>query len=112
MSVNSLSLFSRSVSQKEFLACIQTTIKYWYDWVSQSTYTGSWKEAVLRSALALKLLTFEPTGTSFFFCLLERSPTFLKNYRVVGAVVASPTFSLPEFIGGVRNWCSPPPSNR
>ncbi|KAF5368772.1 hypothetical protein D9615_010415 [Tricholomella constricta] len=49
-----------------------------------STYTGSWKEAVHRSALALKLLIFEPTG----------------------AVVASPTFSLPEFIGGTRNWAS------
>jgi len=68
---------------KELLSSLlHTTIKYWYDWVSQSTYTGSWKEAVLRSALALKLLTFELTG----------------------AVVASPTFSLPEFIGGVRNW--------
>ncbi|KAK7052597.1 glycoside hydrolase family 15 protein [Favolaschia claudopus] len=59
-----------------------TTNKYWNDWIRQSTYTGSWKEAVHRSALALKLLIFEPTG----------------------AVVASPTFSLPEFIGGTRNW--------
>lgn len=41
---------------------IQTTIRYWYEWLNQSTYTGSWKEAVLRSALALKLLIFEPTG--------------------------------------------------
>ncbi|KAJ2918764.1 hypothetical protein MD484_g1664, partial [Candolleomyces efflorescens] len=61
---------------------LQTTNKYWYDWIRKSTYTGSWKESVLRSALALKLLIFEPTG----------------------AVVASPTFSLPEYIGGVRNW--------
>ncbi|KAH6907503.1 glycoside hydrolase family 15 protein [Coprinopsis sp. MPI-PUGE-AT-0042] len=61
---------------------LSTTAKYWADWVRQSTYTGSWKESVLRSALALKLLIFEPTG----------------------AVVASPTFSLPEYIGGVRNW--------
>jgi len=68
---------------KELLSSLlHTTIRYWNDWLSQSTYTGSWKEAVLRSALALKLLTFEPTG----------------------AVVASPTFSLPEYIGGVRNW--------
>lgn len=61
---------------------LHTTNRYWYDWVRKSTYTGSWKESVLRSALALKLLIFEPTG----------------------AVVASPTFSLPEYIGGVRNW--------
>ncbi|KAF8148253.1 glycoside hydrolase family 15 protein [Crassisporium funariophilum] len=61
---------------------LHTTTRYWYEWISQSTYTGSWKESVLRSALALKLLIFEPTG----------------------AVVASPTFSLPEYIGGVRNW--------
>ncbi|KAF9001313.1 glycoside hydrolase family 15 protein [Cyathus striatus] len=61
---------------------LETTSRYWYDWIRQSTYTGSWKEAVHRSALALKLLIYEPTG----------------------AVVASPTFSLPEFIGGVRNW--------
>ncbi|KAF6749414.1 glycoside hydrolase family 15 protein [Ephemerocybe angulata] len=68
---------------KELLCkLLSTTNRYWYDWIRKSTYTGSWKESVLRSALALKLLIFEPTG----------------------AVVASPTFSLPEYIGGVRNW--------
>ena len=51
----------------KFFWPIQTTIRYWYEWISQSTYTGSWKEAVLRSALALKLLIFEPTGTSFTY---------------------------------------------
>jgi len=61
---------------------LRTTNRYWYEWISQSTYKGAWKESVHRSALALKLLIFEPTG----------------------AVVASPTFSLPEYIGGVRNW--------
>ncbi|KAJ8092128.1 hypothetical protein PM082_021660, partial [Marasmius tenuissimus] len=61
---------------------LSSTNKYWNDWIRQSTYTGSWKEAVHRSALALKLLIYEPTG----------------------AVVASPTFSLPEYIGGTRNW--------
>jgi len=68
---------------KELLnSLLQTTNRYWYEWVSQNTYKGSWKESVLRSALALKLLIYEPTG----------------------AVVASPTFSLPEYIGGIRNW--------
>ncbi|KAF8434283.1 glycoside hydrolase family 15 protein [Boletus edulis BED1] len=59
-----------------------STNKYWNSWIRGSTYQGSWKEAVHRSALALKLLIYEPTG----------------------AVVASPTFSLPEYIGGTRNW--------
>ena len=60
----------------------QQTNKYWTAWIGRSTYRGAWKEAVHRSALALKLLIFEPTG----------------------AVVASPTFSLPEYVGGTRNW--------
>jgi GH15 family glucan-1,4-alpha-glucosidase len=59
-----------------------STNNYWSSWIRKSTYQGSWKEAVHRSALALKLLIFEPTG----------------------AVIASPTFSLPEYIGGTRNW--------
>ncbi|KAI0034920.1 glycoside hydrolase family 15 protein [Vararia minispora EC-137] len=58
------------------------TNNYWNAWIRGSTYKGSWKEAVHRSALALKLLIFEPTG----------------------AVVASPTFSLPEYIGGTPSW--------
>lgn len=61
---------------------LRGTNDYWNAWIRKSTYDGSWKEAVHRSALALKLLIYEPTG----------------------AVVASPTFSLPEFIGGTRNW--------
>ncbi|EPQ54918.1 glycoside hydrolase family 15 protein [Gloeophyllum trabeum ATCC 11539] len=61
---------------------LNETNTYWNTWIRGSTYTGAWKEAVHRSALALKLLIFEPTG----------------------AVVASPTFSLPEYIGGTRNW--------
>ena len=58
------------------------TVDYWQRWLSKCTYTGRWREMVHRSALTLKLLTFEPTG----------------------AIVASPTCSLPEAIGGVRNW--------
>ncbi|KAG6877053.1 hypothetical protein C0993_010646 [Termitomyces sp. T159_Od127] len=49
---------------KELLHSLLTiTNRYWYEWIRQSTYTGSWKEAVHRSALALKLLIYEPTGT-------------------------------------------------
>lgn len=58
------------------------TIDYWTDWVKQCTYKGRWREIVIRSALTLKLLTFEPTG----------------------AIVAAPTCALPEELGGVRNW--------
>ena len=60
----------------------QTTVKFWQNWLSACTYRGRWREQVYRSALALKLLTFDPTG----------------------AIVAAPTTSLPEVIGGVRNW--------
>jgi GH15 family glucan-1,4-alpha-glucosidase len=58
------------------------TVAYWQRWLSKCTYVGRWREMVQRSALTLKLLSFEPTG----------------------AIVASPTCSLPETIGGVRNW--------
>jgi GH15 family glucan-1,4-alpha-glucosidase len=58
------------------------TVDYWRRWLSRCKYTGRWREIVHRSALALKLLTFEPTG----------------------AIIASPTTSLPEGIGGQRNW--------
>ncbi|MCK4853026.1 MAG: glycoside hydrolase family 15 protein [Bacteroidales bacterium] len=60
----------------------KNTIEYWRKWLSKSNYKGRWREMVNRSALILKLLTFEPTG----------------------AIVAAPTCSLPEGIGGVRNW--------
>jgi GH15 family glucan-1,4-alpha-glucosidase len=58
------------------------TVRYWRKWIGQSTYKGRWRESVHRSALVLKLLTFEPTG----------------------AIVAAPTCSLPESLGGPRNW--------
>jgi GH15 family glucan-1,4-alpha-glucosidase len=71
-----------SFSEKQAESRFKTTIDYWRNWLSKSTYRGRWREMVNRSALILKLLTFEPTG----------------------AIVAAPTCSLPEGIGGERNW--------
>ncbi|KAL2143501.1 hypothetical protein VTI28DRAFT_10357 [Corynascus sepedonium] len=60
------------------------TQTYWYNWISTSKYKGRWREVVSRSLMILKLMTYEPTG----------------------AIIAAPTFSIPEDIGGVRvsNW--------
>ena len=58
------------------------TAHYWKAWISQSNYKGRWREMVQRSALLLKLL-------------------ISRNH---GSIIAAPTFSLPEDIGGVRNW--------
>jgi len=69
-------------SPREAEADFRRTVSYWRRWLSQCRYTGRWRETVCRSALALKLLTFEPTG----------------------AIVAAPTCSLPEELGGERNW--------
>ncbi len=69
-------------SEKNAEELLRDTVKFWHDWLSACTYHGRWREQVQRSALALKLLTFEPTG----------------------AIIAAPTTSLPEVIGGVRNW--------
>jgi len=61
---------------------ISQTERWWKEWSSHCTYDGLWKEAVLRSLITLKALTYAPTG----------------------GIVAAPTTSLPEQIGGVRNW--------
>ncbi|MGP4114569.1 glycoside hydrolase family 15 protein [Streptomyces sp. 4N509B] len=58
------------------------TEEFWRDWVAQCTYHGPYREAVVRSLITLKALTYEPTG----------------------GIVAAPTTSLPEEIGGSRNW--------
>jgi GH15 family glucan-1,4-alpha-glucosidase len=64
------------------LAAQQSALKLWRDWSSQSNYQGPWRDAVQRSLITLKALTYRPTG----------------------GIVAAPTTSLPEKIGGVRNW--------
>jgi GH15 family glucan-1,4-alpha-glucosidase len=61
---------------------IDDTGAWWSEWASHISYRGGWRDAVIRSLLTLKALTFQPTG----------------------GIVAAPTTSLPEAIGGVRNW--------
>lgn len=63
-------------------AALAQTLNYWQAWSAACTYSGPYHDLVRRSALTLKLLTFSPTG----------------------ALVASPTTSLPEEVGGARNW--------
>jgi GH15 family glucan-1,4-alpha-glucosidase len=70
------------VSERATREAFETTIAYWRKWLAQSRYRGRWREMVHRSALTLKLLTYRPTG----------------------AIVAAPTTSLPEQLGGPRNW--------
>jgi GH15 family glucan-1,4-alpha-glucosidase len=70
------------LSHHRYQEALQGTISYWRNWLSQCHYQGRWREMVQRSALVLKLLTYAPTG----------------------AIVAAPTTSLPETIGGTRNW--------
>ncbi|MCF2531921.1 glycoside hydrolase family 15 protein [Yinghuangia soli] len=61
---------------------LRSAEEFWADWVQQCTYEGPWRDAVVRSLITLKALTYAPTG----------------------GIVAAPTTSLPEDIGGVRNW--------
>jgi GH15 family glucan-1,4-alpha-glucosidase len=72
----------RPYPEVETARAFDATVAYWRRWVGQSRYRGRWREMVQRSALTLKLLTYAPTG----------------------ALVAAPTTSLPEQLGGERNW--------
>ncbi|MCH1867185.1 glycoside hydrolase family 15 protein [Nocardioides sp. CFH 31398] len=72
----------RGTDDEDVADLFDATAGFWRSWLSTSTYTGRWREMVERSAITLKLLTHEPTG----------------------AIVAAPTTSLPEHVGGSRNW--------
>jgi len=63
-------------------AALARTDEFWRAWSQKCTVRGEWRDAVVRSLVTLKALTYEPTG----------------------GIVAAPTTSLPEHLGGVRNW--------
>jgi GH15 family glucan-1,4-alpha-glucosidase len=72
----------KTLAPQELNRLAEETTAYWKGWLGQSSYAGRWREMVTRSAMTLKLLTYQPTG----------------------APVAAATFGLPEQTGGERNW--------
>jgi GH15 family glucan-1,4-alpha-glucosidase len=72
----------RAIAPAELQRLADDTAAFWKGWLNRSTYTGRWREMVTRSAMTLKLLTYQPTG----------------------APVAAATLGLPEEAGGERNW--------
>ena len=72
----------RPIAEYASQAKLDETIAFWDAWVAKITYAGQYRIAVERSAITLKLMCYEPTG----------------------AIIAAPTTSLPEELGGIRNW--------
>jgi GH15 family glucan-1,4-alpha-glucosidase len=64
------------------LDALEATDRFWKDWIEKAAPDGEWRDAITRSLITLKALTYAPTG----------------------GIVAAPTTSLPEHIGGIRNW--------
>jgi GH15 family glucan-1,4-alpha-glucosidase len=76
------STFDVQPEEMDAIGAVESTEQWWRDWATRCRYDGSWREAVIRSLITLKALTYAPTG----------------------GIVAAPTTSLPERLGGVRNW--------
>jgi GH15 family glucan-1,4-alpha-glucosidase len=72
----------RPYSEDDMRELFNETVDYWLRWIAHARYQGRWREIVRRSALTLKLLTYQPSG----------------------AIIAAATTSLPEVLGGGRNW--------
>jgi GH15 family glucan-1,4-alpha-glucosidase len=72
----------RQPPQQDVLHAIEEAERWWADWIQHCTYRGPWRAAVVRSLITLKALTNQTTG----------------------GIIAAPTTSLPELVGGVRNW--------
>ena len=72
----------QAISPDELQRLAKDTTAYWKAWLNRSTYRGRWREVVTRSAMTLKLMTYQPSG----------------------APVAAATLGLPEQAGGERNW--------